>query len=106
MSAKNNEVGRLFFEFLYPFKDDILKQNRNILSMFIYIYISFSQDISEIGRLFLAFLYPFENDILKQNQNILSMFIYHLGKLEVLPAKNNELADYFQHFYTLLRMTY
>ena len=102
MPAKNNEIGRLFLAFQYPFEDDIPKQHQNILSMFVHISFfktgSFAcQDISEIGRSFSAFLYPFEDDILKQNQNILSKFC--------LP-KTMKLADYFRHFNTLLRMTY
>ena len=78
--AKNNEIGRLFLTFLYPFEDDILKLKQNIL---FYVYIPFSktgnfacQGVSEIGRLFSAFLYPFEDDILKQNQKILSIMSF------------------------------
>ena len=66
-----NEIGRLFLAFLYPLGDDILKQNHNILSMFIYLakLEVLPAKNHEIGRLFLAFLYPFD-DILKQYQSV------------------------------------
>ena len=68
-----------FSAFLYPFEDDILKQNQNIVSMFTYLTkLGFlpAKISVKLADYFSAFLYPFEDDILKQSQKIFCLCSY------------------------------